>query len=223
MHTVTAKQAVVGRLTAIEEEARTLIDGSGSHRLRLCRLLSELEGCKLYRAIGVQNFKEYLKTGRIPIAYQTAQQYASIGHIIKAEADLLDSIDFRETDGLCKLRLLAAALERHSNRAEVARHLKQDSYRAFRVYAYSDDFADQPVNAQLSGGLDISWSRVYFDDDTIRVRTEDGEDRELVWFNPDAYDSKEQYEEFVAMVMALVQRSGGVKWPVLRACQTRVS
>jgi hypothetical protein len=213
----------VATLKEVESEIKELLDTGSQSRQRLCECLGLIERRKLYRAIGARNFKEYLKRQRISIPYQTAQQYASIGQVLEDEAGFLSNISFDESDGLCKLRLLQAALRRHSDRDEVARHLKTDSFRRFREFAQGARPVVPIISSYVAKGQSPAWARVYFDDDTVRVTSDDGRDRDLIWLNPDAFATREQYEDFVQMTMALVHQSGGVKWPYFRSLQAQVS
>ena len=219
----TTECSALGRLSEIEAEIRHLLGIAPSGRLRLCQCLSHLEREKLYRAVGASNFKEYLRTKRVPIPYQTAQQYSSIGEVADEQTELLESVGFRETDGLCKLRLLKAALDRHDDHEEVAQHLKVDSFRSFRDFARGDR---KPIRAEIStspASYSPCWTRVHFDDDTIRVTTCEGRDEDLVWLNPEVFSDADQYREFVRMAIALVRQTGGADWPFIRSYQARVS
>ena len=214
--TALVTESTAAKLQAVESEIRELLDSITASRLRLCQCLGLIERHKLYHAIGARNFKEYLRKQRIPIPYQTAQQYASIGQIMEDEAEFLAEAEFDESDGLCKLRLLNAALRRHSDRREVAKHLKRDSFRRFREFAQGARPIVPIASPGDPKGRSPAWARVYFDDDTIRVTSGDGRDRELIWLNPDAFQSQQQYEAFVQMAMALVQQTGGVRLPYIR-------
>jgi len=220
---VDIESSAVERLDRIESEIRHLISIAPAGRLQLCQCLSKLERGKLYRAIGASNFKEYLRTQRIPIPYQTAQQYSSIGEVAEDQAELLRSVCFEESDGLCKLRLLKAALERHDDCDDVARHLKTDSFRAFRDFAQGGHRSIRAAVPEPQSDTSPCWSRVHFDDDTIRVTTCDGRDEDLIWLNPDAFANADQYRDFVRMAIALVRQTGGADWPFLRNYQERVS
>lgn len=199
----------------VESEVRRLIDTIATSRLRLCQCLGLIERHKLYVAIGAKDFKDYLTCQHIPIPYQTAQQYATIGHALEDQAEYLDSIGYSEADGLCKLRFLYAALQRHADPQDVAHHLKNDSFRQFRDYA--KQIVAEPARADghsepgCHDDNGTGWKRVWFADDSIIVMTEDECRKEVVWFEPEAFDDDIQYQSFVQMIITLVEQVGAVR------------
>ena len=195
-------------LLALESQMLESVSEIASCKIRICECLHTIERDRLYEVVGARNFKDYLKVRGLPIPYQTARQYASIGQVMLEERKFLDGIGFSEANGICKLRFLKHALSRCSDRQEVANHLLQDSYRCFREFALKDvtgcsnDESDRQGETKSANPC----RSVSVCDDTLLLIDQDGHEVEAVWFNPDAFSDSTKYRAFVDCTIALIKR-----------------
>lgn len=196
-------------LCRVEAKIGNLVEVIQTSRVWLCKCLSTIERERLYLAIGASDFKDYLRRRRLPIAYQTAQQYALIGSVLQDYEAFLADCDYSEEDGLNKLRYLPRALANHDDHDEVASHIKKDSFRQFYAYANSQSEAATVTAPEPLDGR-ARFGRITFDDDTILVVSPEGETKEVVWLNPECFTSRSKYEAFVEMTLALVQSAAGM-------------
>lgn len=210
-------------LSHVETEIRSLVRRIDADKSRLCVCLHVIDELRLYRSTGAASFKEYLLSRRLKIAYQTAREYTTIGRVITREAELLRSVGYSSDDGLTKLRFLPNALLLNPDRNDVARHLKEDSFRSFRSYALGrskEPSAQRDLAAAHSRFAD--WSRASVEDDTVIVTRHDGSRRELLWLNPEAFHSVEAYEIFVELALTFVLRCIGTPPPRIFRSETVV-
>ena len=154
---------------------------------------------KLYNQVGISCFKDYLKTKRINIPYNTACDYAKIGETYFKYQEILERIRFTEEEGLKKLLLLDKSLLAHKEEKElVFKKLKGDSFRDFYRFAqnrYQYARADcKKTNPNQNRSLCLT-------EECIVILPDN---KEVLWFDPDLdtnLGSTELSGKFIAHIL----------------------
>jgi len=127
------------KLTEVEKGLRETIRGVFYSRMVICRALANIDRKKLYIQAGTRSFLKYLESGRIPLKYKTAKEYAKIGNVLLRHAGELKKVGFSEEHGLKKLIYLDKAIETHINNPnEVYRRAKESNLTEFKTFAEGD-------------------------------------------------------------------------------------
>ena len=82
-----------GKLSDLESLAFRLSKIVLFSKVALCLVLATIKSKELYKQIGIASFKEYLKTQRITLHYNTAHEYAKIGQVFINHKEELEKID----------------------------------------------------------------------------------------------------------------------------------
>jgi hypothetical protein len=163
-----------GKLYETEQQISESVQKVIGAKLDVCVALAKIKIEKLYKEIGIATFKDYIKVNRIAIRYQTAHDYAKIGEIYIKYRDNLESVNFKEENGLKKLLLLEDALTKYKNESDlVFDRLKRDSYREFKLYC---------AQTAQSARADYQNLQLTISEECIVIRPYD---KELLWFDPE--------------------------------------
>lgn len=102
----------------------------------ICKGLYQIQTRELYRDAGLADFKAYIEAERLTLAAPTLYEYARIGRALTEYAPQLEEHGYKaNADGLKKVLYIDQAIKRTGRKADVFKHLKNDSYRDFVAYA----------------------------------------------------------------------------------------
>jgi len=170
-------------LVQIENTLKELLTKKSWKKSRklICIGLYQIKNMCLYKQIGLNTFKEYLKTNRIPISYSTAIEYSIIGNMLVKYEKELNAIGFDEKDGLKKLLRLKKALNKLNSQPDlIFKIIKQFSLREFERYL--DNNCLSIKENQIKSLKMKSLSSIQMDDEVIYITPDE---IEIIWFNMD--------------------------------------
>ena len=174
---------LTNELTKIEDTLKELLMKKSWKKSRklICIGLYQIKNMRLYKQIGLNTFKEYLNTNRIPVSYSTAIEYSIIGNMLVKYEKELDEVNFDEKDGLKKLLRLKKAMKKLNSQPEfIFKIIKKFSLREFERYIDNNclNIKENPVkNLKMK-----SLSSIQMDDEVIYITPDE---IEIIWFNMD--------------------------------------
>ena len=162
----------------VETGIRETLAGIALSKAALCKALANIVTKKLYTQVEARSFFEYLEMGRIPLNYKTAKEYAKIGDAMLRYNDELESVHFKEEDGLKKLVYLEKALDRcEADRELVFEKIKENSLREFQHW----------IKELGRGGEDAEgrqWPKVYLQGNSVFIERVPGRKQEFITTRP---------------------------------------
>jgi hypothetical protein len=165
----------------IEKGVKDTINGMVFSKKIICIALAKIKIKELYKQAHISTFKEYLKTNRVPIKYSTAIDYSIIGEAFLKYHDILETINFKEEDGLKKLLFLDKALVKYNKRTDIVfSKIKESSFRGFKQFVNGNSHS--PYNKHHYSHPFASNLAIKVDEECIYVEPYG---KEILWFNMD--------------------------------------
>jgi len=192
-------------LLKIEENINFTIKEFHKTKKQLCFLFAHIKLNKLYEQIDLLTFKDYVKSRRLKISYNTALEYAKIGELLLKYEKQFSNVNFGEMDGFKKLLYLEKALSYHEP-AEVFHKLKEESFKNFAQYSKPARAGCAPAPLKKSKKEDLkpeTQIRIFEENGKLYIDSNES-GSELLTFNTRLLEDKKRSKEYKTFMTNII-------------------